>query len=50
METLGTDAHLFISVMLDQRWPSIQPQSFLEWTRASLEQSLVEFYTILLEE
>jgi hypothetical protein len=30
--------------------PSIQPQSFLEWTHTSFEQSLVELYTILLEE
>jgi hypothetical protein len=29
---------------------SIQLQSFLEWIRTSFEQSLVEFYTILLEE
>jgi hypothetical protein len=27
-----------------------QPQSFLEWTRTSFEQSLAEFYTILLKE
>jgi hypothetical protein len=31
-------------------FPSIEPQSFLEWTRTSSEQSLAEFYTILLEE
>jgi hypothetical protein len=30
--------------------PSAQAHSFLEWTRTSLEGSLVEFYTILLEE
>jgi hypothetical protein len=30
--------------------PSVQPQSCLEWTRTSLEQSLAEFFTILLEE
>jgi hypothetical protein len=30
--------------------PTIQPQPFLEWTRPSFEQSLVEFYTILFEE
>jgi hypothetical protein len=29
---------------------SVQPQSFSEWTRVSLEQSLAEFYTILLKE
>jgi hypothetical protein len=27
-----------------------QPQSFLEWARTRFEQSLVEFYTILLIE
>jgi hypothetical protein len=35
---------------LDRLLPSIQPQSFLEWTCTSSEQSLVEFYTILLDE
>jgi hypothetical protein len=30
--------------------PSIQPQPLSEWTRTSSEQSLAEFYTILLEE
>jgi hypothetical protein len=35
---------------LDHLLPSIQPQSFLEWTHTSLEQSLAEFYTIILEE
>jgi hypothetical protein len=29
---------------------SIQPQSFLEWTRTSFEQSVAELCTILLEE
>jgi hypothetical protein len=29
--------------------PSLQPQSFLEWTHTSFEQSLVELYNILLE-
>jgi hypothetical protein len=28
---------------------SVQLQSFLEWTRTNYEQSLAEFYTILLE-
>jgi hypothetical protein len=37
-------------MVLDQLLPSIQPQSFLEWTHASFEQSLAEFYTILLAE
>jgi hypothetical protein len=30
--------------------PSVQPQSFLEWTHSSFEPFLAEFYTILLEE
>jgi hypothetical protein len=30
--------------------PSVLPQSFLEWTYSSFQQSLAEFYTILLEE
>ena len=50
METLVTDTHFIINMVLDHLLPSIQPQSFLEWTRTSLEQFLVEFYTILLEE
>jgi hypothetical protein len=29
--------------------PSVQPQYFFEWIRTSFEQSLEEFYTILLE-
>jgi hypothetical protein len=37
-------------MVLDHLLPSIQPQFFLEWTRTSFEQSLAEFYTILLEE
>jgi hypothetical protein len=37
-------------MVLDNLLPSVQPQSFLEWTHTSSEQSLVEFYTILLEE
>jgi hypothetical protein len=35
---------------LDHFLPSIQLQSYLEWTRTSSEQSLAEFYTIILEE
>jgi hypothetical protein len=35
--------------MLDHHFPSVQPQSFLEWTRTSFEHSLAEFYTILEE-
>jgi hypothetical protein len=49
METLVTDTHFFINVVLGHLWPSIQPQSLLEWTRTSFEQSLVEFYTIPLK-
>jgi hypothetical protein len=41
--------HFFINMVLDHLLPSVQPQSF-EWTRASFEQSLAEFYAILLEE
>jgi hypothetical protein len=37
-------------MVLDLIVPSIQAQSFLEWTRTRFEQSLAEFYTILLEE
>jgi hypothetical protein len=37
-------------MVLDQLLTSIQAQSFLEWTRTSFEQSVAEFYTILLEE
>jgi hypothetical protein len=37
-------------MVLDHLLPSIQPQSFLEWIRTSFEQSLAEFYIILLEE
>jgi hypothetical protein len=42
--------HFFINMMLDHLLPSIQTQSFLEWTSTSLKQSLIEFYTTLLEE
>jgi hypothetical protein len=42
--------HFFINMVLDHLLPSTQPQCFLEWTCTSFEQSLVEFYTILLEE
>jgi hypothetical protein len=37
-------------MVLDHLLPSIQLQAFLEWTRTSFEQSVAEFYTILLEE
>jgi hypothetical protein len=35
---------------LDHLLPSIQPQSFLEWTHTRFEQSLAEFYKVLLKE
>jgi hypothetical protein len=41
--------HLFVNMGLDQLLPSVQPQFFLERTGTSSEQSLTEFYTILLE-
>jgi hypothetical protein len=37
-------------MVLDHLLPSIQPKSFFECTPTSFEQSLAEFYTILLEE
>jgi hypothetical protein len=37
-------------MVLDPLLPSIQPRSFLERIRTSFEQSVAEFYTILLEE
>jgi hypothetical protein len=37
-------------MVFDHLLPSVQPQSFLEWTHTSFEQSLAEFYTIPLEE
>jgi hypothetical protein len=37
-------------MVLDQHLPSIQLQSFLNWTRTSFEHSLAEFYISLLEE
>jgi hypothetical protein len=36
-------------MVLDHTLPSVQAQS-LEWTHASFEQSVVEVYTVLLEE
>jgi hypothetical protein len=35
---------------LDKLLRQIEPQSFLEWAHTSVEQSLVEFYIILLDE
>jgi hypothetical protein len=37
-------------MVLEHLLPSIQPQSFLEWTGTSLGQFIAEFYAILLEE
>jgi hypothetical protein len=37
-------------MVLNHLLPSKQQQSFLEWTRTSLKQSLEEFHIILLEE
>jgi hypothetical protein len=37
-------------MVLDRLLPSIQPHFFLEWTYTSFEQTLAEFYIILLEE
>jgi hypothetical protein len=42
--------YTFIIIVFGRLLPSIQTQSFLEWNRTSFEHSLVEFYTILLEE
>jgi hypothetical protein len=41
---------LLINMGLEHLLPSIQPQSFLEWTRTSFEQSVTELYTSILEE
>lgn len=37
-------------MVLDHHLPSVQSQPFLKLTHANLEQSLTEFYTILVEE
>jgi hypothetical protein len=37
-------------MVMDNLLPSIQPQFFMEWARTNFEQSVEEFYTILLEE
>jgi hypothetical protein len=47
METLET---LYTFLYLYGVLPSVEQQFFLEWNRTSYEQSLTEFYTILLEE
>jgi hypothetical protein len=36
-------------MVLDRLLPSVHLQSFFEWTHTSFEQSVAEFYTILLE-
>jgi hypothetical protein len=36
-------------MLLNHIFPSLQPRSFLEWTRTSFDQSLAEFCTILPE-
>jgi hypothetical protein len=50
METLVIDTHLFLNMVLDHLFPSLETQSFLERTHTSLAQSVAEFYTILIEE
>jgi hypothetical protein len=37
-------------MVLDHLLPSIQLQTYLEWTHTSFEQSLTEYYTIFLDE
>jgi hypothetical protein len=37
-------------MVLDHLLPSVPLQSFMKWACTSFEQSLAEFYTILLEE
>jgi hypothetical protein len=37
-------------MVLDHLLPSVEQQSFLEWTHTSFKQSLAEFCTILHEE
>jgi hypothetical protein len=36
-------------MLLDRILPSVQPQSFLERTRTSFEQSLAKYYAIIVE-
>jgi hypothetical protein len=47
---VSTFADISINMVLGHLLPSVQPQPFLDRTRASFEQSLVEPHTILLEE
>jgi hypothetical protein len=49
METLQILTHFCIHMVLNYLLPSIQLQSFLEWTRTSFEHSLAEFHIKLLE-
>jgi hypothetical protein len=49
MDTLQHNTHFFINVVLVHLLPSVHLQS-LESTHTSFEQSLAEFYIILLEE
>jgi hypothetical protein len=46
----GYCTYFFIDLVFDRLLPSLQAQSFLEWTRTSFEQAPMEFYTIILEE
>jgi hypothetical protein len=48
--TTDTCVHFFINMVLGHLLLSTELQSFLEWTHTSFEQTLAEFYTILLEE
>jgi hypothetical protein len=49
METLQTLCTLLYYYGAGPPLPSVQPQCFLECTPTSFEQSLAEFFTILLE-
>jgi hypothetical protein len=49
MENYKYSTWFVINTVLDQRLPSEQLQSLLEWTSTGLEQFLAEFYTILSE-
>jgi hypothetical protein len=50
METLQTLYPFLYQYGVGPTFALVQPQSFLEWTHTSFEESLAEFYTILLEE
>jgi hypothetical protein len=49
METLQICPHFTINMVLHHLQLSVQPQSFLEWTFISFEQSLAEFCTTIEE-